>query len=286
MSKVENFSSKSLAHIQSYPVIEKVHDYVLSYSLIQAINTYFIATVHYLNSAIISKLPFIVNQLSFLDNKVDSLVLGNFDKVLSSAEQKRAEALKAVESYKKKGSDFVAAHTKKARDVAATYRRKGEDTLSPYLKPVNDFASSTVDKVLPKLDNAAQKAEKKEKAAQNELANTIEIVNDTYARSKGLIHNKSSQISNKVISTYNSEFDASKEKNYYVKAASASVKTGVTLLKSVKTDYFPKFDIIISSANDAAQQAQAKADEIVSSSDTVYKLNGEQNGSIPVPTSA
>lgn len=287
-----NFTSKSLAHIESYPLIKKTHDYVLSYHLLLALNTYFLATINFVNTNVVSKLPFLVNQLSFLDNKVDALVLANFDKILSAVQQRRAQISNLVASYKKRGTDFIDTHTKRARDIAGGYKKKGEDTIAPYLKPINDYATSAVDKVLPKIDDAAKKAEKKEKAAQNEIANTINIVNDTYARSKSLIHNKSSQVSNKVISTYNLEFTASEEKNYYVKVASASVKTGVSLLKSVKSEYLPNFEVIISSASDVAHQAQAKADEVISNGDTAFKntvnsvVDGAKHSNIPVSTSA
>lgn len=277
MSKA--FTSKTKAHLESYSVVKKLQSTLLSFQLVQAVTTYVVALSNYFNDQVISRFPFVVRQLSFADETLDGVVLGNFDKALAVASQKAKQGEDLAISYKKKGEDTLSA-----------YKKKGEDAVGVYLKPVNDYASSTVDKVLPKVKNAAKKAEKKEKQAENEISKSIEIVNDTYSRSKDLLSNKSQDISNTVLSTYNKEFDSSKEKNYYVKVASASVTTGVKLLKSVNSDYIqPLKSTTQSYVTDVALQTQKKADDVVSNGVAEVKktINGAaEQTNIAVPTSA
>lgn len=277
MSKA--FTSKTKAHLESYSVVKKLHSYLLSFQLVQAVTTYVIALSNYFNDQVISRFPFVVRQLSFADETLDGVVLGNFDKALAVASQKAKQGEDLAISYKKKGEDTLSA-----------YKKKGENAVGVYLKPVNDYASSTVDKVLPKVKNATKKAEKKEKQAENEISKSIEIVNDTYSRSKDLLSTKSLDISNTVLSTYNKEFDSSKEKNYYVKVASASVTTGVKLLKSVNSDYIqPLKSTTQSYVTDVALQTQKRADDVVSNGVAEVKktINGTaEQTNIAVPTSA
>lgn len=266
MSKA--FSSKSKAHFESYSVVKHLQSYLLSFLLFQAVTTYVVALSNYFNDQVLSRFPFVVRQLSSADETLDRLVLSNFDKALAVASQK----------------------AKQGEDLALSYKKKGEDVVSVYLKPVNEYASSTVDKVLPKVKDAAKKAEKKEKQAENEISKSIEIVNDTYSRSKDLFTTKSQDISNTVLTTYNKEFDSSKEKNYYVKVASASVTTGVKLLKSVNSDYIqPLKSTTQSYVTDVAQQTHKKADDVVSNGVAEVKktINGAaEQTNIAVPTSA
>lgn len=266
MSKA--FSSKSKAHVESYSVVKHLQSYLLSFLLFQAVTTYVVALSNYFNDQVLSRFPFVVRQLSSADEALDSLVLSNFDKALAVASEK----------------------AKQGESLALSYKKKGEDVVSLYLKPVNEYASSTVDKVLPKVKNATKKAEKKEKQAENEISKSIEIVNDTYSRSKDLVTSKSQDISNTVLTTYNKEFDSSKEKNYYVKVASASVTTGVKLLKSVNSDYIqPLKSTTQSYVTDVAQQTHKKADDAVSNGVAEVKktINGSaEQTNIAVPTSA
>lgn len=275
----KTFSSKCKAHLESYSVVKKLESFVLSFALFQALTTYVVAISTYLNDKVLSRFPFVVQQLTYLDETLDALFLGNFDKVLASAAKKAQDSEQLVLSYKKKGQDTL-----------STYKKKTEDAVGVYLKPVNEYAASTVDKVLPKVKDAAHKAEKKEKEAENEISKSIEIVNETYSRSKGLLSAKSQDISNTVLTTYNKEFDSSKEKNYYVKVASASVNTGVKLLKSVNSDYIqPLKSTTQNYVSDVAQQTQKKADTVVSNGVAEVKktLNGAaEQTNIAVPTSA
>ncbi|KAL6024080.1 hypothetical protein RJF_4277 [Candidozyma auris] len=271
MSKA--FTSKSKAHFESYSLVKRLQSFILSFALFQAITTYVVALSNYFNDQVVSRFPFVVKQLSAADELVDGLVFGNVDKAVAFAADKAKQTEQVAQAYKKKGTDLLLA-----------YKKKGEDA------PVNEYASSTVDKVLPKVQDAARKAEKKEKAAENEISKSIEIVNDTYSRSKDLFATKSQDISNTVLNTYNKEFDSSKEKNYYVKVASASVNTGVKLLKSVNSDYIqPLKSSTQNYVTDVASQTQRKADEVVSNgvSEVKKTINGAaEQTNIAVPTSA
>lgn len=303
MSKT--FSSKSIDHIKSYPLVQQSTNYILSYKLAQVFSTYAIALTNYANANVVSKVYPVADLLAFADAKFDSLVLANFDVVLARAGETYARAESTLKAYKQKGESIVADYKKKgesivaaykskgeaivtpykqkgdavvakAQDVALSFRKRGEDTVGVYLKPVNDYAVLTVDKVLPKLKKAA--AESKQ-AAENELAKLLEIVNDTFERSKDLLTSKLSELQNAVIATYNKEFDAAPEKNYYAKVATASVSTGVQLLKSVNLDYIQPLrastqSLVSDTIATTETQAQAgveKAQELVNAN---LGLNG------------
>lgn len=256
----------SFDHIKSYPVVKKVTDYALSFQIVAAFSTYAVALTNYVYANIVSKLPFVADTIKIVDVNFNSIVLGNFDKVLAIAD----------------------GYVKKAESLVALYKKKGEDTVSLYLKPVNDYASSTVDKVLPKVkesaDKAKQTADKAEATATNEISKSIEIVNDTLERTKDLITNKSNELSNAVISTYNKEFDAVPEKNYYAKVATASVSTGVTLLKNVNSDYIQPLKTTTQNyVGEVALQTKAKADEVVTKASEIASNEPVLNGLAPNP---
>lgn len=239
------FSSKSLEHIKKYPLVQKILSIVFSLPLVNTVYLYATALTNFIYSNIIIYIPFATRFLVFADNNFDGLVLSVVDSVLSITEAilKRVETVLA--EYKKKGDEYVSTYKqvgdeykKKAQGIAGAYKKKGEDTVSSYLKPINDNASNTVDKVLPKVKEAKDAGESAQAEASNEIYKSIEIVHDTLNRSKHLISSKSNDLSNTVISTYNKEFDsAANEQNYYAKVASASINTGVSLLKSVNDDY-------------------------------------------------
>lgn len=296
-------SSTSFAHIKSYPLVKKVSDYALSFSIVAAVASYMAALGDYLYTNVVVKLPYVVALLAAADAKFDTLVLANLDKALvaASAYMKKGEDTvllykkkgedtistykkksgDTIATYKKKGEDTIAGYKKKGEDTIATYKKKGEDTVATYLKPVNDYASSTVDKVLPKAKDAVAKSEE---VATNEISKSIEIVNDTLERTKSLITNKSSELSNAVITTYNKEFDASADKNYYTKVASASVSTGVTLLKSVNSDYIQPLKTTTQNyVSDVASHTREKAEEVVSKTKDLAPTESALNGlSLPV----
>lgn len=315
------FASKTITHIESYPLVKDVEAFILSFLLFKALSLYFLALTNFVNAKVVSKLSFVVSNLSFVDDKVDTLVLGNADKALAVvldykkkgedtalaykkkgedtalaykkkgedivvAYKQKGEAIVSpykkkgediVLSYKKKGEDIVLPYKQKGEAIVTAYKKKGEDTVSSYLKPVNAYASSTVDKVLPKSKSTAA-------AAETEIAKSIEIVTDTYERSKDLLTTKSSELSTAVFSTYNKEFDSVKEKNYYVKVASASINTGVSLLKSVNSDYIqPLKSTTQSYVSDVAGQTKAKATSLLQEGTEVVQNGSGLNGSATIP---
>lgn len=274
MSKT--FSSKSLDHIKSYPVVQKTINYALSYNLIAAVSTYATALTNYIYSGFLVKLPLVANTVTFVDTRVNTLVLDNVDKTVGLASKYSKKGQDTLATYKKKGEDVLAAYKKKGEDTVALYKKKGEDTVAVYLKPVNDYASSTVDKVLPRAKDAVNKTEE---ATANEISKSIEIVNDTLGRTRSLISNKSLELSSAVVSTYNKEFDASADKNYYAKVASASVNTGVTLLKNVNADYIQPLRATTQNyVNDVTAQTKAKAEEVVNHASDIALNEPALNG--------
>lgn len=283
MSK--SIPTSSFSHIKSYPPVKKVSDYALSFSIVTALSTYVVALTNYLYTNVLVKLPLVESLVTAADAKFDVVVLGNFDKVLAAASSYKKKGEDTLATYKKKGEDTFSTYKKKGEDTFATYKKKGEDTVGTYLKPVNDYASSTVDKVLPKAKDALAKSED---AATNEISKSIEIVNDTLERTKSLITNKSSELSNAVITTYNKEFDASPDKNYYTKVASASVSTGVTLLKSVNSDYIQPLKATTQNyVSDVTSHTRDKVEEVVNSTKDLGSKDSPLNGlAIPVSASA
>lgn len=305
MSKT--FSSKSIDHIKSYPLVQQSTNFVLSFKVAQIFSTYAVAFTNYANANVVSKVSVVSDLLAFVDAKFDSLVLANVDVLVARAGdiyhlaestvaeyRSKAENIvgayvskldETVSTYKKKGGEIVAPYKQKGEDIVAPYKKKsdeyvqkaqsvvtsvkkrGEDTVALVLKPVNEYASSTVDKVLPKVK---KDAEKTKAVAENEIAKLFEIVNDTYARLKDLITSKLSELSNAVILTYNKEFDAASEKSYYAKVASASVNTGVALLKNVNSDYIqPLKATTLTYVNEAIAAAEDKGDEAAEKSQEV-----------------
>lgn len=308
----KTISSKSIDHIRNYSLYQQVSAYLLSFSLVAALTTYAIAISNFAYTNIISKLTPLVGLLKFFDAKFDALVLSNVDytvatglslkgkaeaslneyktkggDVISAYKKKGEDTIAAykkqggdiVSAYKKQGGDIVATYKKKGEDVVATYKKKGEDVVEPYLKPVNEYASNTVDKVLPKVKDSAAKAEK---SAKNEIGKLIDIVNDTYERSKDLIVSKKDDLTKTVTSTYNKEFDAAPEKNYYIKVASASVSTGITLLRNVNSEYIQPLKTQTQSyVTDVAAQTKSKALEVVAKGqEAVEKNTPTLNGSL------
>lgn len=265
MSK--SFSSQSLNHLKQYPVVQKAIAYAFSFHLVNVVYTYAFAVANLVYSKLVAYIPVTAGILQKADTKFDVIVLSSVDAVVGKSENLVKHGDTVLREYRKKGGEYVSAYKlvgddykKKAADIAGAYKKKGGDTISLYLKPVNEYASSTVDKVLPKVKEAGESTATE---ASNELYKSIEIVNDTLTRSKHLISSKSNDISNSVISTYNQQFDAAAAENYYAKVASASINTGVSLLKTVNLDYIqPIKDTTQTYAQDAAAPVKKKAQEI------------------------
>lgn len=308
----KTFTSQSLQHFGSYSAVKQTTSYALSYKYVAVFSTYAVALINFAQDNVVAKFPYAIDLLKFADAKVDSLLLGNVDSLLSSSYVKKVEDVSAA--YKKKAESTVATYKKKAEDIKGAvlsrvqqvtapyqkklddvsknvqdsvngYKKKGEETVSAYLKPVNDYASSTVDKVLPKSKKVAKDTKA---AAETEFAKSIEIVNDTLERSKDLITSKTNDVSSAVVSTYNSEFESAPDKNYYVKVASALVSTGVILLKNVNSEYIqPLKESTQTYVQETIAHTEDKAKELVSSTEKTaenvsVQLNSALNGAIPV----
>lgn len=310
MSKT--FDSKTLDHLGSYSLVQSAKSFVYSHRYFAISASYSIAAVNFTQDNVVAKFPFALDLLEFTDAKFDALVLSNFDAVLASNFYQKAESTfvsskqhvdDAVSAYKLKGKQIIGAFIAKFQNLTSSYqeqvsvyaknaqstiggfKRKGEDTVSSYLKPVNEFASSTLDKVLPKTQKVAEDVKA---SAETEIAKSIEIVNDTYERSRELISSKSSEVTSAVMSTYHKEFDSAPEQNYYVKVASASVNTGVTLLKNVNSDFIkPLKESTQNYVQETLTHSEEKAGEFVTETKKAVengsvKLNGALNGAIPV----
>ncbi|KAM9904677.1 hypothetical protein OXX59_006537 [Metschnikowia pulcherrima] len=310
MSKT--FSSKTLDHLGSYSIVQSAKSYVLSYRYFAILATYSVALINYTQDNVVARFPLALDLLKFSDTKFDSLVLSNIDDMLASEHFTKAEETfvstkqhveNVVSAYKTKGAQIYSAlysrvqsivspyqekaveYSKNAQSVVGDYKKKGEETVSTYLRPLNNFAVSTVDKVLPK---SKKVAENTKAGAENELAKSIEIVNDTFERSKDLLTSKSSEVTNVVLSTYHKEFELTPEKNYYVKVASASVNTGVALLKNVNSDYIqPLKETTQTYVQETITHTEEKAEELAAETtktveNVSVQLNGSSNGAIPV----
>ncbi|OBA23621.1 hypothetical protein METBIDRAFT_30059 [Metschnikowia bicuspidata var. bicuspidata NRRL YB-4993] len=310
MSKT--FTSKSLGHLGSYSFVQSAKSYVLSYRYFAVLANYLVALINSIQMNVVAKSPLVRDFLKTSDAKFDAVVLCNIDAVLVSESYKKIEKRlvtfkervgEVARTYRAKGAQaffaFVSkvktlvspykkqatAYAENALCVVVEYKKKGEETVSAYLKPVNDFASSALDKVLPK---SKKTTDESKTSAETELAKSMEIVNDTYERSRDLISSKSSEVTSVVLSTYNREFDSTADKNYYVKVASASVNTGVALLKNVNSDYIqPLKETTQSYVQESITNAEEKAEDVVSETTNAVenvsvKLNGSLNGAIPV----
>lgn len=274
MSKA--FTSKSLEHIASYPVVKSTLDFALSFKLVAAFTTYLLAITNYTSSLLLTNFPFLKQYLEFFDLKFDANILSQVDYLSGIAEPYYTKVMDYTTTSLKKIDDAVAENKKQSQEALNSMKKNAEDVVSGYLKPVNEYASSSVDKVLPK---SKKKADEIKATTENEISKSIEIVSDTFERSKDLIQSKSSEISNAVVSTYNKEFEAAPEKNYYVKVASASVHTGVTLLKNVNHEIIQPLKTSTQTyVTESVNQAENKVEEVASQA----KDYVASNGSVPV----
>lgn len=231
MSKAYN--SKSFNHLASYPVVQTFVSFALSFRVVEVLSVYVFAITKYTTLVLLYNIPALKIYLEYFDSTIEVKILSRVDFVISIVEPYYTKAVCYVASYRLKIDSVVSENKKHSQEALSSIKKSAETVVSGYLKPVNDYASSSVDKVLPK---SKKKALEAKTVAENEISKSIEIVSDTIERSKDMITTRSTVISNAVISTYNKEFEAAPEKNYYVKVASASVHTGVTLLKNVNHD--------------------------------------------------
>lgn len=274
MSKT--FTSKSAEHIASYPLVKSTTSFVFQFRLFAVLAAYILALVNFTFDYLLSNFPALKDYFIVFDQTFNDNVLATVDSLVGVADGYYKKSSEYASSTLKKFDEVIAENKKQSQETLSSIKKNASDKVSSYLKPVNEFASSSVDKVLPK---SKKKAAEAKDEVENEISKSIEIVNDTIERSKDLILSKSSEISNSVLSTYNKEFDAASEKNYYVKVASASVHTGVTLLKNVNNDIIQPLKTSTQSyVSESVAQAEKKAENLTSKA----KEYVASNGSAPV----
>lgn len=287
----KSFPSQSLDHIKLYPLVQRAISFAFSFQLVNILYTYALASANIVYSKIVARFPVATLILQQADTRFDSVVLSTVDVAVDKGDVLIKQGDAVFQEYRKKGLEYAQTYKevgdeyrKKAEDIAADYRKKGEDTISVYLKPVNEYASTTVDKVLPKAKDVGETAPSE---ATSELVKSIEIVNDTLNRSRHLISAKSNEISNSVISIYNQQFDAVETDNYFTKVASASVNTGVTLLKSVNLEYVqPLKESSQIYASEAAAPIKEKVQQVSETVAATSNRVAEKLGDAPVLTAS
>lgn len=282
VSNTKLASSKTLAHINTYPVVKQVLDYALSFSLVAFFYQQFAAIVALVHSKIVG-VPFVVNNLAAVDAAVDTYVLTTFDKKVLPYVPKEAADLSPV------------AITHKLVDAINTL----------VLHPINSYVYSTYDQFLPATlteNKAAFKFEElknqADSSATREVTTFVKIVNEFLLRARYLASNKLSEVSSVLASTYNKNFDAlSAENNYYYKSGVASAATVKDLVSTVSTDYIQPLQ---KQTQGYVDDARSRADVLISGakqniSDTIQpkaaaaekKVKDFVNGStIPVSASA
>ncbi|CAH6723510.1 hypothetical protein CLIB1444_16S00408 [[Candida] jaroonii] len=82
MVAISKYSSPTVQHVKSYPVVSSFTSYLLTFQIFDYLNTQ-ISTL--LNSGIdfISKYPVVIDNVKLVDGKFNSLVLNTFDSIIS-----------------------------------------------------------------------------------------------------------------------------------------------------------------------------------------------------------
>lgn len=265
------FSCKAWEHIASYSWVKYTLDFFLSFKLVQVFATYLVAVLSSTSNLLFTQIPASQTFVERLDAAVETKILTVVDHLVAIVEPYYAQAAGFATSSYKKIDNVVAENKRHSQMALSSAKKNAKEAVTGYLKPVNEYASSSVDKVLPK---SKKRAFETKAAASDEISKSIDIVSDTIERSKDLILAKSTELSNSVVSTYNKEFEAAPKNNYYVKVASASVNTGVTLLKNVKTEIIQPLKFTTqtyvseteSTTQKNSENAAAKAKEFVKGS--------------------
>lgn len=238
--------SKTLSHIQAYPLVKQVLDYVLSFSVVAFLYQQFAAIAALVHLKIVD-VPFVAKNLAAVDTAVDTYVLTTFDK-------------KVLPYVPKDAADL--------HPVAITH--KLVDTInSQVLHPINSYVYSAYDQFLPATlteNKAAFKFEELKNTADGsaarEVTTFVKIVNEFLLRARYLAADKLTEVSNTLANTYNKNFDKlSAEKNYYYKSGVASAATVKELVSTVKADYIQPLQ---KQTQDYVVDARSRADELIS----------------------
>lgn len=196
----KTFTSKTVSHIGSYSYVDLLVSYLLSFSLIAyAYKLVFLPLWSLVNENIISPYPIVHDNLAKVDSLVDGFILS--DLLDKWVLTYPIETVKELEAK--------------------------------YIKPTNDyFYDSVVNKYLPK-------AEYKFDEGIAETKKFFVIINELLLRLKAQVSNTSTEISNDIISTYNSEIQ---ELSKSTENAKSNLKSNLTASYNTASKSFTKIN--------------------------------------------
>lgn len=275
MTVSKTFTSKSVSHIASYSVIKTLSDYVLSLSLLNTIYQQLAAYASLFNEKVISLNVTVVNYLTLIDDKVDTLVLSKVDKAIA------------------KSPDLSPYYPSTVYASVAT--KLNEKVLSPinskYYNLGDKFLPATLTENKP-LFKIHELTEGSKTSITSEIVKFFKISNEFLSRFQAYITSKSNTLSDEVISTYNKEFEKlAEEGNYYYKSGQASYNASLSLINNVNSSYIqPYVNETKKKADTFITDTKSKAHNININlpfkTGTPEKSENILNGSTPVSASA
>lgn len=259
----KTFESKSVSHIRSYPLVKKGEEVLFSLWVVNFVYQYVAAAVNFANKEL-SSVDVVYDALTFVDEKVDGVVLSKVDWGL-----KHAPAIDSVNPlvYTRRGYEYVNASL---------------------LRPANNIIYNAGDKVLPATVSENKAVFKLEELGESsEVSKFFKIINEFVSRAKTYVSSKSNDVSNTLISTYNSELDTMKdEASVYKKKIVASYNTGYKFVTDVNnqtqgyvadvaTTTRKKADSLLSDAKQGISAFNGKVNEI--RDESAELLNGSSS---------
>lgn len=263
---------KSIDHIASYPPVASVTSYALHFSLINYIYTQYLGLFTLADDKVLT--PYFGDFLSTVDEKFDTLVLGNFDTYVTPY-------LPTISTL-----DDLNPITFTSKHVLAPVNTVVYDTADKYLP-----ATATENKPVFKLSELTE---------TSELSKSIEISKEILSRLSTLITSKLTEISSHLQTTYNEEFEhlsekAEKEVSNVQKHVTASYLTSLKLAQDLNKTYIQPLkaqtqDYVV----EVATTTKNRADSLISEakhgiSNSVSSINnkgeeilGQTSSAIPV----
>lgn len=245
------FQSKSVDHVVSYPLIKQSKDYALSFGLVNYIYQQVFSVVNYVNIRLCSY-DVVYNNLKKADGLFDALVLSRVDLVLSY--------LPTIDSV----NPLV--YLDRARNYVSV----------SLLKPANNILYSRGDKYLPATVTENKAVFKLELLNESsEVTKFFKILNEFVSRTQALVSEKSNEVSNNLVSTYNSELHEINDKtNAYRQRAVAAYNTIVKYVHNVNSEYVQPLraqtqEYVV----DVAATTRSRADNIISEAKS--SINGK-----------
>lgn len=278
--RARSFTSKSISHISKYQLVQKISYFLLSFTLLNFLYQQVLTATNLIIENIVVPYKFIYDNLTWIDNKFDSIILTRVDKVVGF--------LPDVTKY----TPFK------------VYHRTEELLEEKYLKPTNEFIYNSYDKYLP-----ATVTENKTVFKLNELTELSEfnkffiIVNEFLSRFRVFVFNKSNEASHTLVSKYNNEVNVlNEEYTGLSKNVVASYKTSVGVVKDLNNEYFKPLksqtqDYVVEVAtntknkadnfiSEAKQQITPRIDAFAGTSQEIVDNAAAPNGNILVNASA